>query len=179
MNPIVYILRGLFAFILGLILVIWPASTLEVILILFPIFAIIDGTSAILIGSRTIKEGRWLSFVPMGILEIFIGIFVFIWPQATLEAFVLLMALWAFVIGLGELFTAFSDHTMKNNTKWLYGVGGMLTVILGIFVVIYPIITSITLMWLFGLIFLVYGFSIFVIGIMLNKKVPHSKPAVK
>lgn len=177
MNPTVYILRGLFAFILGLILVIWPASTLEIILILFPIFAIIDGTSAILIGSRTIKQGKWLSFVPMGILEIFIGIFVFIWPQATLEAFTLLVALWAFVLGLGELFTAFSDHAMKNDIKWLYGIGGILTVILGVFVIIYPIITSVALMWLFGLFFLIYGFTIFIVGIMLNKKVLHTSPA--
>lgn len=171
MNPTTTIFRGILAFILGLILAIWPGVSLEVILVLFPLFAIIDGTSAIVIGERTSKEGRWLSFIPMGILEIFIGVFVLIWPDMTINSFVFLMALWAFVIGLGELYMAFADPHLESSSKWLYGIGGILTIVLGILVMIYPIITSIALIWLFGVYFLVYGILVFIVGLSLNGKV--------
>lgn len=175
MNPTIMIIRGILSFVLGLILILWPGATLAVILLLFPLFVIIDGLSAIVIGQKEAKHGKWQSFIPMGILEIFIGIFVLIWPNLTLEAFVLLMALWAFVLGVGELFMAFSDRDLGSGLKWLYGIGGILTVILGILVVVYPLIISIALIWLFGLFFLVYGILIFTVGISLSGKTSSAK----
>jgi uncharacterized membrane protein HdeD (DUF308 family) len=165
MNPTVYILRGVLAFILGLILVIWPGATLKVILILFPIFAIIDGTAAILIGERTYKQGKWLYFIPMGIFEILIGILLFVFPNMIFDAFLLLMAIWAFLLGLGELFVAFSADDFEPELKWCHIIGGILTIVLGICVLIYPIITSIIFLWLFGIFFVIYGILVFIVGI--------------
>ena len=174
MNPLSLVLRGVLAFILGIILIVWPGSSLSVLLILFPIFVIIDGISAIIIGASTAKEGKWLSFIPMGILEIFISIFVFIWPDVTVYAFVLLIALWAFVVGLGELFLAIFDDMLKTGARLLYGLGGAITFALGISVLIYPLITSLVLLWLFGMFFLIYGVFLLVIGLLALHHIPHS-----
>ena len=168
MNPLILVLRGVFAFVLGLLLVIWPHAALEIILILFPIFAIIDGLTAIMIGWRTAKEGRWLSFIPMGILEIMIGIFVFLWPNATVTAFVYLLAIWAFVLGLSELLIAINDKQLSPNSRWLFGIGAVITLLLGASVVMYPIVTSLVILWLFGLFFLVYGVLIFGVGMWVS-----------
>lgn len=174
MNPTVLILRGILAFVLGLVLVIWPGASLEVILILFPIFAIIDGASAIIIGSRS-KDGRYLSFVPMGILEILIGFFVFVWPDLTITAFVFLMAIWALVLGLSELFIAVADDKLASGTRWLYALGAVITLILGILVVTYPLMTSLVLIWLFGLYFLVYGVLVFIAGSVVSSRAARAK----
>lgn len=176
MSPWILVIRGILAFVLGLLLVIWPGATLSVILILFPIFAIIDGTSAIIIGTRTAKEGKWLSFIPMGILEIMIGVFVFFWPAATVVAFVYLMAIWAFVLGLSELFIAFGDKEMNPTARGLYAFGAIVTVILGVAVLIYPLATSLLLIWLFGLFFLVYGLILFIAGLWLRSHVLKVSP---
>lgn len=174
MNSTVLILRGILAFILGLILVIWPESSLGVILVLFPIFLMIDGLSAIIIGMRTAKEGRWLSFIPMGILEILLGFFVLIWPDITLTTFVFLMALWAFVLGLGEFFIAISDQKLSSISRWLYALAGIITFALGVCVMIYPLITSLVILWLFGIFFLAYGLLLFFTGLWVSARLSNS-----
>jgi len=168
MCPWILVIRGILAFLLGLILVLWPGATLAIILVFFPIFVMIDGFSAIVIGMHTVKEGKWLSFVPMGILEILVGVFVLFWPQITLVAFVFLMSLWAFVLGLGEFFIAIADHKLKPISRWLYAVGGLLTFIVGICVISYPAITSEVIIWFFGLLFLVYGIFALILGLVLR-----------
>jgi len=171
MKPSVLIWRGVLGLVLGLILVAWPGATLSTILILFPVFAIIDGTCALIIGANTAKEGRWYSFIPMGILEILIGIFVLIWPGITITAFVFLMALWAFVLGLGEFFIAIVDTALKATTRWLYAIAGIITFVLGVLVMIYPIATSVAVIWLFGVYFVIYGILVGSTGIWLSSKV--------
>lgn len=168
MNASVLILRGALAFILGLLLAVWPGATLTVLLVFFPIFVILDGVGTIMIGSRTAKEGRWLPFIPMGILEIIIGIFVLVWPSITVVTFALLMALWAFVLGLGEFFLALADDKLHTSTRWLYAVAGVITFILGIVVLSYPLATSLIVIWLMGLFFLVYGIILFCAGLWLS-----------
>ncbi len=158
-------LRGILAFLLGMILIIWPGGTLDVLLVLFPIFVIIDGGGAIIIGSKTAGEGRWLSFIPMGVLEIMLGVIVFAWPSITITVFVLLMALWAFVLGLGEFFLAIADRKLSVPVQWLYVAGGVFTTVLGVLMLIYPLSTSLAVIWLIGLFFLVYGILLFTAGI--------------
>ncbi|MFA6492532.1 MAG: DUF308 domain-containing protein [Patescibacteria group bacterium] len=167
MNPAALILRGVLALILGIILVIWPEQTLVILLTFFPIFAIVDGSSAIIIGGRARKDGKWLSFIPMGIFEIIIGILVFVWPGITITAFVCLMALWALVLGLNELFVVFTDKKLHSGARWLYVLGSILTIVLGVLVIIYPLLTSLIVLWLLGIYFLVYGILLFVTGIVL------------
>jgi len=158
-------LRGILAFLLGMILIVWPGGTLDVLLVLFPIFLIIDGGGAIIIGLKTSGEGRRLSFIPMGVLEIMLGVIVFAWPSVTITIFVLLMALWAFVLGLGEFFMAIADRKLSVPVRWLYAAGGVLTTVLGVLMLIYPLSTSLTVIWLIGLFFLVYGILLFTAGI--------------
>jgi len=170
MSPAVLIIRGILAAILGLLLAFWPGASLEVILILFPIFAFIDGTSAIIIGNRSTKGHPWRAFIPMGIIEILIGILVLFWPQATITAFIYLMAIWAFVLGLLELYIALQDKT-KTFTKWTYSIGAIITFILGILVICYPLMTSLVIIWLFGLFFLIYGLVLLIAGLIITSKI--------
>lgn len=167
MCPWVNVIRSILAILLGLVLILWPGATLAVILVFFPIFVMIDGFSAIVIGMHTAKEGKWLSFVPMGILEILIGVFILFWPDLTITAFIFLMALWAFVLGLGEFFIAIADDKLKPVFRILYAVGGVLTFVLGICVISYPLMTSAVLIWLFGVFFLIYGFLAFLVSLWL------------
>jgi len=176
MNPAVLTIRGILAVVLGLLLVFWPGASLEVILILFPIFAFIDGISAIIIGNRSPKGHPWRAFIPMGIIEILIGILVLFWPQATITAFVYLMAIWAFVLGALEIYIASRDKT-STAAKWIYYVGAIITFVLGILVIIYPIMTSLIIIWLFGLYFLVYGLILFIAGFIITKKISSAKTA--
>ena len=165
MRSSVLIIRGILAFVLGLILVFWPGETLDVLLIFFPIFVIIDGISAIIIGSKASKEGMLQSFIPMGILEIVIGILIFFWPDLTIYAFVFIMALWAFVLGFGELVIAFMDKMIKPASRWLFAIAGIFTIILGVLVASYPFATTLILLWLFGLFFMIYGILLFIAGL--------------
>lgn len=161
------ILRGAVAFFFGLILVIWPSLSLEVILVLFPLFVIIDGIGAIMIGRKNLKNNRWTALIPMGILEILVGIFVLIWPGITVTVFVFLMALWALVLGISEFVIAFSA---EKGTRLLFGICGVITFILGILFLAYPLSTSVVIMWLVGLYFLIYGVFIFSSGIWLSSR---------
>jgi len=168
MHPSSSVLRGILALVLGLVLVFRSGATLDVLLIFFPLFAVFDGIGAIVIGLNTAKEGRWLSFIPTGILEIILGIIVFVWPAITIATFVLLMTLWAFVLGLSELFIALTDKKLTAAIRWLSAISGILTVAFGVLVSVYPLATSLIVIWMTGVFFLVYGLLLSMVGVWVS-----------
>lgn len=101
------LLRGLFHFVVGGILVFWPEVTATVIAILLGIDLILDGCMAFLVRHRMPDgwSGRGLLAL-RGVVEIAIGIVVLVWPKQTLVVITWLFAAYLIVLGLVLLLAA-------------------------------------------------------------------------
>lgn len=180
-NPWSLVVRGIVALIFGLLLVLWPGLTIATLILLFAAFAIIDGIMIIIMAMVDRKRGpMWTSFIPLGIVGIVLGILILVWPGMTLLILIYLIAAWALISGIGQIVNAFAVKNVGGGVKTLLVIVGLLTVILGVLIFIYPISTTAILIWILGFYLLIYGIFAMLTGFWLNsanKKTGPPSPA--
>ncbi|MFC1721830.1 HdeD family acid-resistance protein [Patescibacteria group bacterium] len=149
--------RGIIAMAFGVIAIIWPGITLNVLVILFAIFAIVDGAAAVITAIVTgRKNERWWSLVLEGIVGLVVGALILIWPDITLLVFIYLIAIWAIVTGLFEIVISFSLKDMKS-ARWFMLIAGIISLVLGVLIFFYPKAGLVVIAWLIGIYALVFG----------------------
>ncbi len=131
-------LRGLFAILFGLAAFAMPGITLAVVILLFGAYAIVDGTFAIVAGLRAAeRHERWWALLLEGIVDIAAGVVAFAWPALTALLLLYLVSVWAVVTGLLEIAAAIRlRQTIKG--EWLLAINGVVSVLLGVFLVVVP-----------------------------------------
>ena len=68
------VLRGVLAIVFGVSAILWPGITWLTLILLFGVYAIVDGSIAIWTGlSRTKESSRWWTFLLEGLLGIGAG----------------------------------------------------------------------------------------------------------
>jgi uncharacterized membrane protein HdeD (DUF308 family) len=146
----------------------WPGISLIILLTLFGVYAIADGIVSI-ISAFSAPEGRrhWLWFLLIGIVGIAAGIVAFSLPGVTTLALLTVIAVWAIVVGVLHVISAFSMPS-EAGPRWLWGVSGAISVIFGILLLSYPAAGVLALVWLVGFYAIVFGFAMIVLGFELR-----------
>ena len=162
------IVRGVLAFIIGILALAWPKITVFALVVLFAVFAF---TSAGLQGMRAFssaKAGPVFGHLLLGLIDIAAGIVALVWPGITALVLVLLVGAWAIAGGLVEFFSAFRRGETGGQRALLL-LGGALTVFFGVILVSHPVIGALTLGLLFGLLLLIIGAWQIVAGIEVRR----------
>src|SRR6266852_9761791 len=160
-------LRGVFAILLGLAAFVLPGVTLAVFVALFGAYAVIDGVLAIIAGVRAAeRHERWWSPVLKGLAGIVAGALAFIWPALTALALLYLIAGWAIVTGVLEIVAAV--HLHRAHGEWLLVLNGVLSVLFGLLVTIWPGAGVLTLLWMIGVYAIVFGAVLLVLAFRLR-----------
>jgi len=120
------VLRGIAAVLLGLAALFWPGMTLLVLLVVFAVYALVDGLLAIVAGLRGPEGRRWL-LLAEGALGLLAGFVVLFWPGTTALVLVYVISAWAIFTGLLKVVMAISFRRQIEN-EWLMGLGGALSV---------------------------------------------------
>lgn len=131
-------LRGLFAILFGLAAFAMPGITLAAVILLFGAYAIVDGTFAIVAGLRAAeRHERWWALLLEGIVDIAAGVVAFAWPALTALLLLYLVSVWAVVTGLLEIAAAIRIRQAIKG-EWLLAINGVVSVLLGVFLVVVP-----------------------------------------
>jgi uncharacterized membrane protein HdeD (DUF308 family) len=158
------LLRGIFMVIFGLIALVSPGIALLTLVWLFGFYAILDGIAAIMIGIRTRGEPHWVWTIVQGVVSVLAGVIALIWPGLTALALLFVVAFWAIVLGIGEIGGAFASRR-RRSTSWGWTLAaGILNVIFGILLLIWPASGILTLVWLVGIFTLVGGLALIVLA---------------
>ncbi len=160
-------LRAIFAIIFGLICLLNPALAVNVFVILFAAYMLVDGVFAIASGIRAATAGKhWGLLILQGVVSIAAAAVAMIWPAITLVALVWIVAIWAIVSGALMLAAAFALNI--NYGRWWLALGGIASLVFGILLVIQPLIGAVVLtLWIgayafvFGIFLLVLAFQLF------------------
>lgn len=162
-------LRGVLGIIFGLICFLTPVIALQVFVILFAAYMLVDGVFAIFSGIRAARNGeRWALLLLEGIVDLAAGAVAVLWPGITLVALVWVVAIWAIVSGalmLGAAFTLKLDHG-----RWWLGLGGICSLIFGILLVIEPLIGAVVLTLWIGAYAIVFGILLLVLAFQLHSR---------
>lgn len=142
-------LRGLAAIAFGLIALFLPGVTILSLVLVFAIFAAVDGIATIVASIRAARQGEaWLFLFLAGLVKIAAGAFAAFWPGITALIFVL-------VFGVGELIggglTFGSALDLKeDHGRWWLALSGLLAVVFGLFLLLTPVIGAVVLTWWLG-----------------------------
>jgi uncharacterized membrane protein HdeD (DUF308 family) len=163
----VFLVRGLAAIGFGVLALIWPEITLGALVIVFGVYALFDGIMDIVLGvgvgrdqrgHRLSSENRiWL--VLMGLVSVAAGVIAFVWPAITAVALVWVIAFWAIVTGLVELFLAWRLRAELTN-EWMWVLSGLLSIGLGVVLVVQPTAGALALVLWIGLLAIAWGVTL-------------------
>lgn len=150
-------LRGLVAILLGITAIAMPGPTLAAIVIVFGIYAIADGVLATIAAIRGIrKKERWGSMLFEGIVGIVAGAIALFSPAIGALALTYLVAGWALVTGAFEIAAAIRLRKIIEG-EWLLFLAGVLSIVLGALVALFPGAGALTLVWWLGAYAFAYG----------------------
>jgi uncharacterized membrane protein HdeD (DUF308 family) len=102
------------------------------------------------------------------VLNIIMGLIALAFPASAVLAFVLVTAAWALLSGGLMLAAAFRLH-MSHGRVWL-ALGGIVSIVWGILLVISPIIGALVLTWWLGAYAIVFGIALLILGFRLRSQ---------
>lgn len=161
-------LRGVLAVIFGIMALVWPTITLEILVILFGTYTLLDGITLLVTSLTNRKQypkwGRWLL---SGTLSLVIGILAFVWPEITALALLLLIAARSIIVGVFEILAAIQLRK-EIAGEWLLGLSGVLSILFGILLVIQPESGTLAIVSLIGIYAIVFGILLFALALRIK-----------
>ena len=169
------LLRGGIAVLFGVLLFALPTLTLASIIIFFGAYALVDGVFNTVSALFSVGkyEGWWVSLLG-GLVSIVAGTAVMTWPGLTALSVLWLIALWAVATGILQIFAAFQLRRDIDG-EWFMGLGGALSVLFGVLLVVWPSTGIVTLLGLVGIYAVVFG----VVMVVLSFRVRGAHKAIQ
>ncbi len=150
-------LRGLLAIIFGLIALFSPGIALLAFIYVFGAYVLIDGIIAVIVSMREHdSHDHWGWVLFEGILSIVAGIIAFVLPGITALVLLYIVAAWAIVTGMMEIFAAVSIGRFVSR-EWTLLLAGILSLAFGLLLIIFPRAGLLSLLWLVGIYSIAFG----------------------
>ena len=122
-------LRGVLAILFALVAFFMPGVTATVLVLVFGAYAFVDGIFALIAGLRAARHhGRSAPLLIEGVLNLLIGVLVFLWPVAALVTLIYLIAIWAVISGV--LLVVAGIALIRHSGEWLLILAGIISVLL-------------------------------------------------
>jgi uncharacterized membrane protein HdeD (DUF308 family) len=130
-------LRGLAAIIFGVLAVFAPGAAFISLVLVFGVFALVDGVLALSFAARGTRDARsWV--IGRGLISIAAGIIAIAWPGMSALALLFVIGAWAIVAGVLEIASAVRLRKLIRH-EWLLGLEGALSIAFGLALMISPL----------------------------------------
>lgn len=165
-------LKGIVLLVVGLILVLFPQSTLSTLMILVGIYWLFDGISTI-IRAINAKEAKNTWGLISGIIGVVAGALVLSKPYLsavfTASFFMWFIGVSALIYGFSGLFFGLKlPKETIGKQSMIYG--GLFSIIIGIALISSPYFSALTIVYLIGLASIIGGVSIILLAYNIRKK---------
>ena len=133
-----FVVRGVVAVLFGLILILWSGLSLDLLVLTFGIFALLQGILSVIPGLSKLG-GRIYFLLIEGVIGILAGVLTFLgpgigrmlWPEVATKTLLVFIILWAFLTGIAEVIGSFRlPGEIKE--KWLITLSGLVCLLLGV-----------------------------------------------
>lgn len=150
-------IRGAAAIVFGILAIVWPGRTLLALALLFGAYALVDGVFSLVAAFRAAeRHAHWMALVAEGLLGVVAGIIVLARPGLGIFAFAYIFAAWAIITGVLELVAAVRLRRELAG-EILLVLAGILSVLFGIVIALFPGAGVIAVIWIIGIYALIFG----------------------
>lgn len=164
-------LRGLLAILFGLTALFWPDLTWLVLVLMFGVYAMVDGAFAMMSGLASSKYSpRWWVFLLEGLVSVAAGVIALMRPGLAGFALILVIAVWAILTGILEIAAAIRLRREINN-EWMLAFGGFVSIVFGFLVLFQPATGGLVITLMVGAYALIFGILLVALGLRLRKLV--------
>lgn len=111
-RPWVPIVWGLVSLGAGIVTIVWPSITLEILAIIIGVLLILRGVVAAM-GALADKPPAWGLWLIIGLVEIAVGIAAIAWPGITILVVAIIIGIDLLIAGLVELVIAFQLRSLR------------------------------------------------------------------
>ncbi len=126
----VLLIRGMCAVLFGAIAFASPGLTLWALILLFAVYALIDGISGVILGFGAAGGRPWWEMILLGLLGVIAGVLAFLWPGLTAVVLLYVIGFWAIVKGVLEISAAIKLRKVLEHEWWLI-LSGLLSIAFG------------------------------------------------
>jgi uncharacterized membrane protein HdeD (DUF308 family) len=162
-------LRGLLAILFGLIAFVWPGATWLALILLFGVYAVVDGIFAMISGVvRSRYSPRWWVFLLEGFISLAAGMIVLLQPGLAGLALVVVIAIWAVLTGILEVVAALRLRREIRN-EWMLGFAGFLSIALGVLMLLQPAAGGLVITLMIGSYALISGILLVALSFRLRR----------
>lgn len=162
------LLRGILAVLFGILAITRPGITLAALVLLFGIYAMVDGCFALLaaFGGWSHREDRWLLLLE-GFLGIGAGILTLRAPGISTVALLFFIAAWALATGVLRIVAAIRLRKEITGEFWL-ALSGIASVVFAFLVMMNPAAGALAIGWLIGWYAIFLGAMLVMLSIKLH-----------
>ena len=163
------LLRGILAILFGVLAIFWPGLTLEVLILFFGAYALVDGvfSGAAAIAHRK-HDSTWWLFLLAGLAGAVLGVLTFLLPGLTALVLVYLIASRALIVGLIEIVYAFALRR-EIRDEWFYILNGVFSILFGIVLFVLPGVGALALVSVIGAFAILIGVLLLLVAFRLRK----------
>lgn len=161
--------RGALSVVFGICAFVWPGNFMEVLVIVFGFYLLVDGIMAMW-GAYIDKGEDRSRFLPIAIAftTISIGLLALISPPVVIRYILLLIGIWNIYLGLLQIFTSFVLRRELQNSGW-QAFAGVISILFGIAIAYYWWVGVVTLAWLIGIAAITTGLILLWLGFTLRR----------
>ena len=172
-----FVVRGIFAILFGAAALLLPELTLIMMVWMFGAYALVDGLFEIVTAVvRREDYDRWWLLLIEGIFGAALGVVTFVWPGITGMVLFILIVSWALVTGILEIAAAVRLRKILEK-EWLLALSGVLSILLGILMLVWPGYSVIALAWMIGIYAVIFGLALIALGVRLKGLDPGARGA--
>jgi uncharacterized membrane protein HdeD (DUF308 family) len=151
------LLRGLAAIVFGLLTLFRPGISLAALVLLFGVYALVDGVLDVWHAISGRKENdHWWMLLLGGLLGIVVGFITLTTPGITALALLFYIAIWAIARGVLEIVAAIRLRK-EIEGEWLFILGGLASVVFGVLLITRPGAGALAVLWLIGIYAIIFG----------------------
>lgn len=162
------VMRGIAAVLFGIFAFAAPKGSLYALVILWGVYALVDGVFALAFAFWRGRRGlRWGWWVFHGVLGLGAGLVTFAWPGITALALVTIIAVWAMLSGIAAITAAVRLRHILSG-EWLLATSGVLSVLCGVLLVVYPRSGALAIVWVIGTYAILAGILLTTLGLRLH-----------
>jgi uncharacterized membrane protein HdeD (DUF308 family) len=162
------VIRGLLAILFGVIALARPQATALALVILFAVWAFVDGGFAFYVAAQRGRLGmRWGWFLFEGIVSIAAGVLALSYPGVTVVVLTILVAARAIMLGVIMLTSAFTSKESPH--RWLYALTGVVSALFGFMLLVHPMVGALALVWTIGIYAIIFGVAMLALGFQVHR----------
>jgi uncharacterized membrane protein HdeD (DUF308 family) len=151
------LLRGLAAIVFGVLTWLQPAASAAALVLVFGIYVLVDGVLAIISSFQSRQESRhWWVVLIWGLISAVVGLLMLFQPAVTALVMTIYIGVWALMTGVMEIVAAMRLRK-EIQGEWLLILGGLISVLFGIFVLMQPAAGMMAMLWVLATYAVVFG----------------------